>query len=64
MERVCARRKEKGRMICGRKEERKEEIMKEREKESDQLRLFSPQCQSARSPVAHFDKFDYSAQAM
>ena len=33
MERVCAKEKEKGRMICGRKEEREEERMKEKEKE-------------------------------
>ena len=32
-------------------------------KESDQLRLFSPQGLSARSPAAQFDEFDYSAQA-
>ena len=33
MEKVCAKGKEKGRMTCGKKEERKEERMKEREKE-------------------------------
>ena len=32
MERVCAKGKEKWRMRCGKKEERKEERMKEREK--------------------------------
>ena len=33
MEKVCAKGKGKGRMGCGRKEERKEERMKEMEKE-------------------------------
>ena len=35
-----------------------------RHKESDQLRLYRQQGLSARSPIAHFDELDYSAQAM
>ena len=41
MERFCAKGKEKGRMRCGRKEERMEERMKERENRRKERKMMS-----------------------